>query len=311
MIQLFNIPNYTINTDEFSHYLHGSIVEKFEQKFLDYVGAKYACSINSATNAIFLLFLNKNTTVNVPSLIPPVVLNALITSGNKINFTDDVNWIGDSYILHHFKDYKIIDSAQKVEQDQFKKEANDNDIMFFSFYPTKPVGSSDGGIIVSNDKDKIDYLKTLSFNGMSFAENNWDRKIIMPGYKFYLNSIQAFIADKNLDILDQKKQKLKNIRDIYNSEFGLNNTSDHLYRIEVDNNKKFIDVSKQNKIIHGIHYEAQHLNSVYKPYSTNSLCPNSEKISKTTVSIPFHENLSEQDLNHVIKNLKKYELSKS
>lgn len=311
MIQLFNIPNYTINTDEFSHYLHGSIVEKFEQKFLDYVGAKYACSVNSATNAIFLLFLNKNTTVNVPSLIPPVVLNALITSGNKINFTDDVNWIGDSYILHHFKDYKIIDSAQKVERDQFKKEANDNDIMFFSFYPTKPVGSSDGGIIVSNDKDKIDYLKTLSFNGMSFAENNWDRKIIMPGYKFYLNSIQAFIADKNLDILDQKKQKLKNIRDIYNSEFGLNNTSDHLYRIEVDNNKKFIDVSKQNKIIHGIHYEAQHLNSVYKPYSTNSLCPNSEKISKTTVSIPFHENLSEQDLNHVIKNLKKYELSKS
>ena len=311
MIQLFNIPNYTINTDEFSHYLHGSIVEKFEQKFLDYVGAKYACSVNSATNAIFLLFLNKNTSVNVPSLIPPVVLNALITSGNKINFTDDVNWIGDSYILHHFEDYKIIDSAQKVERDQFKKEANDNDIMFFSFYPTKPVGSSDGGIIVSNDKDKIDYLKTLSFNGMSFAENNWDRKIIMPGYKFYLNSIQAFIADKNLDILDQKKQKLKNIRDIYNSEFGLNNTSDHLYRIEVDNNKKFIDVSKQNKIIHGIHYEAQHLNSVYKPYSTNSLCPNSEKISKTTVSIPFHENLSEQDLNHVIKNLKKYELSKS
>jgi dTDP-4-amino-4,6-dideoxygalactose transaminase len=311
MIQLFNIPNYTINTDEFSHYLHGSIVEKFEQKFLDYVGAKYACSVNSATNAIFLLFLNKNTIVNVPSLIPPVVLNALITSGNKINFTDDVNWIGDSYILHHFEDYKIIDSAQKVERDQFKKEANDNDIMFFSFYPTKPVGSSDGGIIVSNDKDKIDYLKTLSFNGMSFAENNWDRKIIMPGYKFYLNSIQAFIADKNLDILDQKKQKLKNIRDIYNSEFGLNNTSDHLYRIEVDDNKKFINVSKQNKIIHGIHYEAQHLNNVYKSYSTNSLCPNSEKISKTTVSIPFHENLSEQDLNHVIKNLKKYELSKS
>ena len=140
--------------------------------------------------------------------------------------------------------------------------------------------------------------------------NNIIHNLIVQN-KFYLNSIQAFIADKNLDILDQKKQKLKNIRDIYNSEFGLNNTSDHLYRIEVDDNKKFIDISKQNKIIHGIHYEAQHLNNVYKPYSTNSLCPNSEKISKITVSIPFHENLSEQDLNHVIKNLKKYELSKS
>ena len=78
--------------------------------------------------------------------------------------------------------------------------------MFFSFYPTKPVGSSDGGIIVSNDKTKIDFLKNLSFNGMSFAKNNWDRKIIMPGYKFYLNSIQAFIADKNLDVLESKKE---------------------------------------------------------------------------------------------------------
>jgi dTDP-4-amino-4,6-dideoxygalactose transaminase len=304
MIQLFNIPNYTINTSDFSHYLHGSIVEEFEQKFLKYVGAKYACSVNSATNAIYLMFLNKGITVNVPTMIPPVVLNALITSKNTINFTDDTEWIGDSYILHQFEDYKIIDSAQKVEKNQFQLEANDNDLMFFSFYPTKPVGSSDGGIIVSNDKAKIDYLKTLSFNGMSFAENNWERKIIMPGYKSYLNSIQAFIASKNLDILDTKKQKLKRIRDIYNLEFGLNNTSDHLYRIEVSDNKEFLKVAKQNSIICGIHYDSQHLNNVYKPYSTNSNCPKSEKLSKHTVSIPFHEELTEQNINNIIKLIK-------
>ena len=41
---------------------------------------------------------------------------------------------------------------------RFKKEANDEDLMIFSFYPTKPVGSSDGGIIVSNDFEKIRWL---------------------------------------------------------------------------------------------------------------------------------------------------------
>ena len=123
MINLFNINNHRIDTSKFNHYLHGSIVSEFEDNFCEYVGAKYACSINIATNAIFLSLLNKNQYVKVPSMIPPVVCNAIVTSGNKLGFSDDVDWVGDSYILHKFKDYKIIDSAQKVDNNQFKKEA--------------------------------------------------------------------------------------------------------------------------------------------------------------------------------------------
>ena len=299
MIQLFNIPNYNIDTSKFSHYLHGDIVTQFESKFAEYVGAKYACSVNSATNAIFLMLLNKNTTVNVPSMIPPVVLNAVITSGNKVNFVDDIDWIGSSYLLHTFSDYRIIDSAQRVDKNQFINDADDNDLMFFSFYPTKPVGSSDGGIIVSNDKYKIDYLKTLSFNGMSFAENNWDRKIIMPGYKFYMNSIQAFIADENLKLLDAKKHRLAEIRYVYNKELGYTNTSDHLYRINISNRDSFIKYMKDLGIVCGIHYDAQHTNSVYNQ-GISFKCPNSELQSLRTVSIPFHEALSSNDIERVI-----------
>ena len=102
MIDLFHIPNYTIDTSKFNHYLHANTVINFEKNFCDYVGAKYACSINSATNAIFLALLNKNKIISVPSMIPPVVCNAILTSGNKLNFYDDVNWVGDSYVLHKF-----------------------------------------------------------------------------------------------------------------------------------------------------------------------------------------------------------------
>jgi dTDP-4-amino-4,6-dideoxygalactose transaminase len=311
MINLFNIPDYTINTSQFSHYLHGSIVEEFENNFLEYVGAKYACSVNSATNAIFLMLLDKNTTINVPSLIPPVVLNAIITSGNTIKFTDDTEWIGGSYILHEFEDYKIIDSAQRVDRNQFVNEANDNDLMFFSFYPTKPIGSSDGGIIVSNDKDKIDYLRTLSFNGMSFSTNNWERKIMMPGYKFYMNSIQAYIANENLKLLDSKKERLHEIRTFYNKELGYNNTSDHLYRINVSDRDMFMKNMKDAGIVCGIHYEAQHLSPVYNYHSitydkdTMPKYTNSEIHSKQTISIPFHEALTNKNLTHIINNIKK------
>ena len=39
MINLFNIPNYNIDTSKFNHFIHGNIVEEFESNFRDYVGA--------------------------------------------------------------------------------------------------------------------------------------------------------------------------------------------------------------------------------------------------------------------------------
>jgi dTDP-4-amino-4,6-dideoxygalactose transaminase len=204
--------------------------------------------------------------------------------------------------LHEFQDYKIIDSAQKVNKNQFKKEANDNDLMIFSFYPTKPVGSSDGGIIVSNDFEKIKWFKEATMNGMTYAHNNWDRTIKFPGYKMYMNSIQCYIANKNLNILDNKKSKLKLIRQIYNKELGYNNTSDHLYRIKVNDNKKFIKNLKNKNIVCGIHYDTLHKNTSYNSYS--SQCPKSTLNSKQTVSIPFNESLTTNQINYIIETIK-------
>ena len=157
MIQLFNINNHIIDTSKFSNLLHDEVVVELENKIANYVGAKYACGINSATNAIYLAMSTgptTNKTITIPSMIPPVVANAIITSHNRVEFEDNVDWVGNSYILHKFSDYKIIDSAQKLEKNQFIKEANDEDLMIFSFYPTKPIGSIDGGMVVSNDKLK-------------------------------------------------------------------------------------------------------------------------------------------------------------
>jgi len=314
MINLFNIPNYKIDTSKFNHYLHGSIVEEFESNFRNYVGAKYSCTINSATNAIFLALLNKNIVVNIPSMIPPVVCNAILTSGNKINFKDDTDWVGDSYILHQFEDYKIIDSAQKVDKDQYIKEANDEDLMIFSFYPTKPISSSDGGIIVSNDFEKIKWFKEATMNGMTYARNNWDRTIKFPGYKMYMNSIQCYIANENLKLLDFKKMKLNSIRKKYNKAFGYNNTSDHLYRINIDDRDEFIKKMRGSNIVCGVHYSALHENKTYKKYNLSysinplkSLCDKSSVIAKQTVSIPFHEELdNDGHLEYIIKQVKRW-----
>ena len=303
MIQLFNIDNHIIDTSEFSHLLHDDVVIKFERIIAQYVGAKYACSVNSATSAIFLSLLNKNVTVDLPSMIPPVVANAIITSGNKINFIDDVDWIGHSYILHQFDDYKVVDSAQKLEKNQFQRECNSQDLMMFSFYPTKPLGGSDGGMIVTDDYEKYRWFKEAVLNGMTYAENNWERGISFPGYKMYMNSIQAKILMNNFVNFEKKMMVLGNLVNTYNKELGYRNSSKHLYRIEVLDNKKFLEKMNKAGIICGIHYPALHLNSIYNDGNSKG-CDKSKKVECRTVSLPMNEKLSFYELEYVIDKVK-------
>ena len=305
MINLFNLNKHIIDTSMYQNLLHDKIVNKFEEEISSYVGAKYSVSFNSATSAIFLFFSQyKNLTVKIPSMIPPVVLNAIITSGNDYEFSDDTSWVGNSYMLHKFKNFKIVDSAQKLEKNQFKKECDPQDLMIFSFYPTKPIGSCDGGMIVSDDLEKITKLKEMALNGMSFSENNWERKIKFPGYKMYMNSIQCDIALKNFERYDDKLDKLKKIREIYNKEFEYTNTSNHLYRILVDCRDEFILYMKKNGVLCGIHYESLHKHPVYSKENAN--CPLSELESLRTVSIPFHEELTNYNIEYIIKLIKEW-----
>jgi dTDP-4-amino-4,6-dideoxygalactose transaminase len=305
MINLFNINNYVVDTSKFNHHLHATVVRQFEEEFAEYVGARYACSVNSATNAIFLAFLNKSEVVGVPSMIPPVVLNALINSGNTISFSDNVQWVGHSYLLHDFGEYRVIDSAQQVDRDQFKNMANPDDLMIFSFYPTKPVGGLDGGMIVTDDLDKISWFREAVLNGMSYSKDNWKRDIKFPGWKMYLSSVQAHVALQNFYKLEEKKEALAEIRQKYNVAFGYNNTSEHLYRISATNREEGIKNMKKDGILCGIHYTATHLHPIYRQRTMKQM-PKTEKEEATTISIPYHEKLTNTDVEMVIKSVRKY-----
>lgn len=304
MITLFNIPDYTIKTCKFNHFLHGSVVKQFEEAFAEYVGAKYACFANSASSLIYLSLLGKNKHIRVPSVMPIVVPNMIINSGNKIHFYDDVDWVGGAYKL----DEGIWDSAQQVTRNQYANLGRNDDVMIFSFYPTKPVSGCDGGMVVSNNKDKIENYKIMINNGCTLG-SSWENSQRCVGYKMHGNSIQAYIAYQNLKKLDKKNKRLSQIRKLYNDKLGCKNSSGHLYRIRVNNNKAFVDSMRKNKIQCGIHYSACHNNPLFieKSYWTEPLL-NSEKEERQTVSIPFHEKLSTKNVNEVISNVKKLRL---
>lgn len=300
MIPLFNIPNYVINTDQFTNLLHDKIVDQFTEEFCAYVGAKYGCALNSASSAIFLLAKYKRLTFDVPTMIPPVVLNAIYNGGAGYTFIDDPDWIGSSYLLYN-DDFRIIDSAQEVKPIQLYGK----DIAIYSFYPTKPVGGCDGGMVVSNNKEIIDWLKMLVYDGRAMG-NSWEEPHKVVGWKMYMNSIQAYIAKQNLAHLDEKKDTLKRLRFVYNSAFGLANTSDHLYTIHVKNNTKFINQMKAEGMICGIHYKCTHDLPMYSCQAGIQDVPKSILAEQQIVSIPFHEALTSSEIDIVIQKVKQY-----
>ena len=250
------------------------------------------------------LLEQEKTTIEIPSIIPPVVPNAVLTSGHDVSYRDDVDWVGHSYVLHQFDDYKIIDSAQQLDQNQFINQANDEDLMIFSFYPTKPVGSLDGGMIVSNDEEKIKRLKILSRYGTNFEDNSWERKFVLPGWKMYMNSVQAHIALKNFEKLESKAKRFDEIREFYNEQFELSNTSRHLYRLRVRNRDEFIEKMKNVGIQCGIHYKSVHDIECYKSKNNTELAKSVIE-SERTVSIPYHEMLLDEQVEFVAREVRK------
>ena len=199
---LFNINNYSINTESFGHMLHGDVKYEFEEEFAKYVGAKYACTASSASIIFYIAmkyFLNgvpeekKNShPIFIPSMIPAAIANIAHNLDYPTSWYDDVDWVGDSYVLYDTNPVmkcdgcpkkraqtypKIIDSAQKVEKNQFIKETDSPaDVIVFSLYPTKPIGGMDGGIVVTNDENAAAYFKSVTNLGFEEPRHEYPNK---------------------------------------------------------------------------------------------------------------------------------------
>jgi dTDP-4-amino-4,6-dideoxygalactose transaminase len=160
-------------------------------------------------------------------------------------------------------------------------------------------------MVVTNDKHVARMLRLYSMNGLTEANNNWDRGSVDIGHKMYMNAIQAYVAQRNLEILDRKQNILTDIMNEYNSAFKLSNTSHHLYRINLKgiNQKKFIAKAAENGITAGIHYTPAHLKGVYEKHmnwfnsAERDICT---YMGSSTVSIPFNEKLTDAEVKKII-----------
>lgn len=289
----------------------GKVVTEFEEELAEYVGSKYVVATDSCTSAIFLslkwekLLNNKLNTVSIPSMTVPLVPNAAIEAGLDISFNSQTDWVGSAYRIGGTGVY---DSAHQLQRFQYEKMDDPNIKLCFSFYPTKTIGSADGGAIATDDSDFYSWAKSVSTYGREMKQqgNSWDYDVVNFGYKRHYTNLQAAICLEQLRRLDETNAKRQSIVKRYNEAFGYNNVSDYLYRINVKNRDLFIERALKHGIECGVHFKPVHMMTPFKIFEVE----NKEKIEedyRKTVSLPLYDLMTNEEVDEVITMVKTYE----
>ena len=213
--------------------------------------------------------------------------------------------------------YLIDDACQAIGSEINKKKVgNFADFTCFSFFPTKNLGAyGDGGMVLAKDKVLGEKIRMLRVHGSS---KKYYYEYI--GLNSRLDEIQAAILNVKLKYLDNWTEKriknamnynnhLKNIKNIKTPSIkeGMRHVF-HQYSILAENRDELRDFLKKNRIQTSIYYPLPlHLQKAfsYLGYKKGDLS-NSEYAAEHILSLPIHENLSDDQRNYVISKIKEF-----
>jgi dTDP-4-amino-4,6-dideoxygalactose transaminase len=162
------------------------IVQMFEEEIALYTGAKYAISVDSCTNALFLCckYLEVKEVI-IPSKTYLSVPMSIINSGATVIFDkrhDTNNWSG----IYQLKPYNIYDSAKRLTSNMYIPDS----YMCLSFHIKKHLGIGKGGIILTDDEESMNWFKKARYEGRSekfYKEDN----INSIGWNMYMTPQEA------------------------------------------------------------------------------------------------------------------------
>lgn len=329
----------------------GPKVMEFEEKFANWIGAKYGIATNSGTSALHVALLACGIGEGDEVITTPFTF---IASGNAIVYTGATPVFADidldTYTIDPDKiedlitdktkailpvqlygqaadmdkireiaekhDLKIIEDAAQAHGAEYngEKVGTLGDMACFSFYPTKNMTTSEGGMITTNDEELA--KKAQMFRAHGASERYHHDEI---GYNFRMTDIAAAIGlaqlkvidefnDKRISNADYLNEQLKDIEGIVTPKSPDNYK--HVYhqytvRVEKGNRDDWVEFLTNKGIGTGIHYPIPLYNQpIYKKLGIEGDCPLAEKAADNVISLPVHPSLTKEDLNLVVDAVK-------
>lgn len=329
----------------------GPKVMEFEEKFANWIGAKYGIATNSGTSALHVALLACGIGEGDEVITTPFTF---IASGNAIVYTGATPVFADidldTYTIDPDKiedlitdktrailpvqlygqaadmdkireiaekhDLKIIEDAAQAHGAEYngEKVGTLGDMACFSFYPTKNMTTSEGGMITTNDEELA--KKAQMFRAHGASERYHHDEI---GYNFRMTDIAAAIGLAQLNVIDEFNNKrisnanylneqLKDVEGIVIPKSPDNYK--HVYHqytilVEKGNRDDWVEFLTNKGIGTGIHYPIPLYNQpIYKKLGIEGDCPLAEKAADNVISLPVHPSLTKEDLDLVVDAVK-------
>ena len=206
------------------------VVDLFEKTIAEYAGSKYAVSVDNCTNALYLCmkYLNVETgcNINIPKNTYCSVPSAIINAGTYVNF-ENLEWEG----AYQLKPYPIYDGAVRFRKNMFSDILNScehKDIYYcLSFHRKKPLAIGKGGMILTNNKKAVSWLKKARYEGRDTNIMYKDDPLTSIGWNMYMTPEQAAkgltifksLGDYNMDVGSSKTYRDLSKYEIYQNIF--------------------------------------------------------------------------------------------
>ena len=193
------------------------------------------------------------------------------------------------------------------------------DLVSFSFHPNKNMTTIEGGALVVNDAREAAVVEELRFHGIRRLPDG-TRDVERAGAKCNFSDVSARLGLEQLARLDAWCRARERLARAYfqrlegddlltaerlppreNPGHSWNMFTVLLPLDEVGTTRKaFIDAMKEKGIGIGISYEAIHLTTLFRAKGLREgMFPNSERISRETVTLPLFPEMGEADVERV------------
>jgi len=229
---------------------------------------------------------------------------------------------------------KVIEDCAHAIETEYKgrKAGTFGDFGCFSFYVTKNVITGEGGMVVTRREEDAARIKLLALHGMSkdawkrFSDEGYKHyQVVECGFKYNMMDLQAAIGIHQLARVQKNWQQRQKIWSRYQRAFadlplGLPSEPEpgtrhayHLYTVLVDeaqagiSRDRFLDAMTAENIGVGVHY----LSIPEHPYYQQRFdwrpedYPHAMRIGRQTLSLPISAKLTDEDVEDVIKAVKR------
>ena len=235
-----------INT---SHFICGKYVKEFEDRFAEYLGAKFCIGVNSGTSALIVALmaigLKPGDEVIIPVNTFIATAEAISILGGKPVFIDihpeyytiEVTQIEDKItdrtkaiipvhlygqcadmdpIMEIARKYNfwVIEDACQAHGAEYKgrKAGTIGHIGCFSFYPSKNLGAwGEAGAVVTNDKELAEKIKKIRNHG---SRMKYYHEVV--GGNFRMSEIQGAVLSTKIKFLDEWNDMRRRATKLYN-----------------------------------------------------------------------------------------------